>query len=74
MLNSLNICEDVKLIAVMDQNVNIENSNIANDDSNIDNDDSNVDNDRSEPPPMPWFGMDIGNFFPLKLRTNFFVS
>ncbi len=57
MLNSLNICEDVKLIAVMDQTVNNENSN-------IDNEDSNVDNDRSEPPPMPWFGMDIGNFFP----------
>jgi hypothetical protein len=56
-LNSLNICEDVKLIAVMDQTVNNENSN-------IDNEDSNVDNDRSEPPPMPWFGMDIGNFFP----------
>jgi len=66
-LNSLNICEDVKLIAVMDQNVNKENSN-------IDNDDSNIDNDRSEPPPMPWFGMDIGNFFHLKLRTNSFVS
>jgi hypothetical protein len=68
-LNSLNIFEDDKLIAVMDQTVN-------NDDSNVDNDDSNVDNDRSEPPPMPWFGMDIGNFFPLKLklRTIFFVS
>ena len=62
----------------MDQNVNNENSNIDNNDSNVDNDDSNIDNDdsnvdnyRSEPPPMPWFGMDIGNFFHLELRTNF---
>jgi hypothetical protein len=63
-LNSLNIFEDDKLIAVMDQTVNNDDSNVDNDDSNVDNDDSNVDNDRSEPPPMPWFGMDIGNFFP----------